>query len=89
MKHIIKNKGYSELYSHTKYETSLLKTLYGVSITPKQAKTIANSICQAADSWLDNKHEVTSLDIRVFTKEQLAKYSPEAAILYKKYGNIW
>ncbi len=89
MNHIVKNKGYSELYSRTKYENSLLKTLYGVRVTRNRAKTIADSVCLEADAWLRDKHEVTSLDIRVFTQKQLAKHSPEAAILYKKYGDIW
>lgn len=89
MKHVIKNNGYSELYSSKKYTNSLLKTLYGIGISHDQAKSIAESISKKTDTWLSDKHEVTSLDIRVFTEKQLAKHSPQAAIVYKKYSNLW
>ncbi len=89
MKHIIKNSGYSELYSRDKYKNSILKTLLAVPVPQQQAHIIADAMCHTTDKWLHNKHEVSSLDIRVFTQKQLAEHNADAALLYKKYGNIW
>lgn len=89
MRHIVKNSGYSELYSRDKYKNSILKTLHAVPVGQQQAQVITDAICHATDTWLRNKHEVSSLDIRVFTQKQLAEHNADAALLYKKYGDIW
>ena len=88
-KHVVKSSGNSQVYSREKHYRSIQKTLFSVGLSKHDVQQISESVESATEEWLANKHEVTSLDIRVFTLNQLQMHHPEAALVYKKYGQIW
>jgi transcriptional regulator NrdR family protein len=85
--HIIKAGGNrpSELYSRKKLHASLVAALISVRTHDGDAHTIANSVCNAVESWLEQRPEVTSSDIRTTATKRLEHYNPDAAYTYKQY----
>jgi transcriptional regulator NrdR family protein len=75
----------TESYSSNKLKRSVEAACLAVRTPDKSTDTITDIVRQEVESWLKNKQEVTSYDIRVITIRSLQKHNPEAAYLYEQY----
>jgi len=87
--HVTKKSTNVELYSSTKYTNCLELTLRAAGYTKDQKSKIISDVMNALTDWLKNKNEVSSLDIYSFTEKYLSKHYKKAALVYKKYQDIW
>lgn len=89
MKHVIKTAGNIQNFSVTKLEKSIASSLVAVHAPSEDIPNITTQVCATVTAWLENKHEVSTIDIRTATAKELAKYNKDAAVLYKKHKDIW
>jgi transcriptional regulator NrdR family protein len=75
----------SEPFSRDKLHTSIVTTCLSARAPEGQAKTTADTVCDAVVTWLEQKPEVTSHDIRTVAARSLKNYHPEAAYLYEQH----
>ena len=75
----------SERFMREKLHASIVATCLGVRTPIGQAEAIASAVCDNVISWLDNKHEITSQDIRIIAAKHLHSHHPDAAYMYEQY----
>lgn len=87
---IIKQQGNrpTELFSPDKLRRSIHSACLSISLPDGHARDTAVYICQRIETWLDDKPEVTSDDIRRVAAQHLDTVSPEAGYLYKHHHTI-
>lgn len=87
---IIKQQGNrpTELFSAEKLRDSVRSACLSISLPEGHAHDTAVYICKHVETWLDDKPEVTSDDIRRLTASYLETISPEAGYLYKHHHTI-
>lgn len=87
---IIKRQGNrpTELFSPEKLRDSIRSACLSINLPDGHAHDTAVYICQHVESWLDDKPEVTSDDIRRRAAKHLETISPEAGYLYKNQHTI-
>ncbi|HET6746789.1 MAG TPA: ATP cone domain-containing protein [Candidatus Saccharimonadales bacterium] len=87
MADIIKRSGKreSEQFQRSKLHASVVAACLSVRSPEGEAESIANRVCEQVTSWLNQKPEVTSEDVRRKASEALAVLHPEAAYLYKHH----
>ena len=64
MKHVIKSSKRVQDYSVKKLQTSITCSLQAVHATGEVVKHIPAVVGTAVSDWLNNKHELTTKDIR-------------------------
>lgn len=79
---IVKKQHYSESYQRYKLATSIHNVCQEVSGFTGAAELTAEQVCHEVESWLEDKYEVTSADIRRRAAEALKHYHPVAAYAY-------
>lgn len=84
---IIKRDGLrpTESFIPDKLYASVRAACLSVRSPEGEAEITAKNVCEAVMKWLEEKHEVTSHDLRRKATETLQKYHPEAAYLYKHH----
>ena len=84
---IIKRGGrrHSESFVRKKLHDSIVAACLSVRTPEGQAETTANAVCESVISWLRQRPEVTSHDIRTVATRYLKSYHPEAAYLYEQH----
>lgn len=75
----------SERFLRDKLHASVVAACLSVRTPAGQAETIAQAVCDSVVKWLDNKHEVTSHDVRRITGKHLHIHHPDAAYMYEQY----
>ncbi len=86
---VIKRDGKTyESFDRKKLHKSIVAVCLSVRTPQGQAETTAHSVCDEVITWLQNKNEVTSRDIRTVTAKQLKRFHPEAAYLYEQHHII-
>ena len=78
-------KRYTEPFIHKKLHDSIVAACLSVRAPEGQAEATADVVCKGVVSWLKQRPEVTSQDIRVIATRYLKKYHPEAAYLYEQH----
>lgn len=86
--HVVKRSGHSEPYDRQKLFRSIVAACLSIRTPEGSAETTARHVCSKTESWLANKPEVTSADIRRKTAEALLAYNPDAAYIYKQHRKI-
>ena len=83
---IIKHDGRrpTEIFDRKKLHASITATCLSAHTPEGQAKTIASSVCDEVEKWLQQHPEVTSRDIRATSVKHLKRYHPEAAYLHEQ-----
>lgn len=81
-KRIIKQKKHTEHYQRDKLHSSIHASCLSVRDFVGAAELTAKNVCDGVEEWLEQKHEVTSADIRRVAGTILYKYSPSAAYIY-------
>lgn len=78
----------SESFERDKLHASIVAACLSVRTPEGQAETTARVVCDAVITWLDNRPEVTSTDIRTVAARHLKSHHPEAAYMYEqqRYG---
>lgn len=89
MKHIVKRAGHSEMYDSRKLYASMYASALAVREPVGSAELIAREVVKQVEAWLENKHEVTSDDIRAQAAMHLHVINPDAAYQYKHHRVIW
>jgi len=84
---IIKHGGkrQSERFMREKLHTSIVAACLSVRTPEGQANGIAHAVCDAVITWLQQRPEVTSHDIRLVATRHLKSHHPEAAYLYEQH----
>ena len=75
----------SEAFDPLKLHQSVVAACLSVRAFEGEAHVTAERVCRHVISWLMNKTEVTSADIRRVASQHLATYHPEAAYLYEHH----
>lgn len=87
--HVTKKSTNVELFNASKYKKCLGNTFYAAGYSIEQADNNIKETFKALEGWLKNKHEISSLDLYTFTEKYLNKHYKKAALVYKKYKEIW
>lgn len=88
MKHIVKRHGHTELFDDRKLYASVFASCLAVREPIGGAELIADKVVSDVVSWIENKHEVTSNDIRVQAAKHLHTYHEDAAYIYSHHRMI-
>lgn len=89
MKHIVKRAGHTEQYDDKKLYASIYAAALSVREPGGSAELIAERVIKDVGDWIEQKHEVTSNDIRHQAAKHLNVYSPDAAYMYLHHRVIW
>lgn len=82
MKHIVKRAGHSENYDERKLYASIYAACLSVREHPGSAELIAQEVVHQFENWLENKHEVSSNDIRRKAGQYLKALNSDAGHMY-------
>lgn len=84
---IVKREGRrpTESFERDKLHASILAACLSVRTPEGQADNVAHAVCDAVMSWLEQRPEVTSQDIRRIAGRHLKRYHPDAAYLYEQH----
>lgn len=74
----------SEEFNPAKLHKSIVAACLSLRTPEGQSEEIARSVTTAVIRWCGNRSEITSADIRRIAAENLKKFHPEAAYLYKQ-----
>lgn len=77
--------GHTEHFVRKKLHGSIVAACLSVRAPEGQAEATANAVCEGVISWLRQRPEVTSHDIRIVATRYLKSYHPEAAYLYEQH----
>ncbi len=88
MKHIVKRAGHTEEYDSRKVYASVYSAGLAVREPAATAELAADRICKDVAKWIENKHEVTSADIKRQVYSYYKVLNPDAAWIYKHQRNI-
>ena len=79
---VIKRAGHSEPYSDAKLYQSLVSAALSVRTLEGEAELLAGRVTKHVTAWIEDKIEVTSLDIRQLAKLVLSDLHSDAAYAY-------
>jgi hypothetical protein len=84
---VIKRRGKrsTESFVPEKLHSSVLSACLSVKSPEGEAETIATIVSDLVDSWRNNRHAVTSHDLRRVAAQHLEHLHPEAAYLYQHH----
>ncbi len=88
MKHIIKRGGHSELYDVRKLYASVFASCVSVRESVGSAELVADKVCKEVETWLKDRHEVTSSDVRRTAAKHLEAFNPDAAYIYTHHRDF-
>lgn len=90
LSYVVKRQGKrpTEAYDRNKLRASIVAACLSVRTPEGQAEVTADAVCDIVDTWLSDKPEVTSDDIRRKAASALVRYHPEAAHLYKHHHMV-
>lgn len=87
-KRIVKKQQHTEQYQREKLQKSIHASCLSVRDFVGAAELTAEKVCDHVESWLDEKYEVTSRDIRQVAANALKMYSPHAAYVYETVWSV-
>jgi transcriptional regulator NrdR family protein len=84
---IVKREGKrpTEAFERQKLHASIVAACLSVRTPEGQAEAVAKAVTQSVITWLEQRPEVTSQDIRIVAARQLKSHHPEAAYLYEQH----
>lgn len=85
-KRVVKRYRHTEHYQREKLQKSIAASCLSVRDFVGAAELYAEHVCNHVEAWLEEKHEVTSRDIRRVASDALRTYSPHAAYVY---ATVW
>ena len=77
-----------ETFSRDKLHHSIVAACLSVRSAEGSARTAADAVCKAIETWLRERPEVTSDDIRRVAARTLKIHNPEAAYFYIHHKHI-
>lgn len=86
--HIVKRGGHTQPYDRNKLYASIYTSALSVHESVGVAELLAETVVQTFETWLGNRHEITSVDIRRVATEALAQHNEDAAYMYRHHRNI-
>ena len=89
MKHIVKRAGHTEPYDERKLYASIFSACQSVREPMGSAELIADKVVADMAVWIEQKHEVTSNDIRHNASKHLSVYNPDAGYMYLHHRVVW
>jgi len=89
MKHIVKRAGHTESYDERKLYASVYASCLAVREPVGSAELVAKEIVRLVGEWLNNKHEVSSHDIRLQASKHLKVINPDASFQYLHHKVIY
>lgn len=85
---VIKRKKHTEHYQREKLEKSIHAACLSVREFTGSAELTARHVCNHVETWLEDKLEVTSHDLRLIAGRYLQQYNPSAALVYVTHMEI-
>jgi transcriptional regulator NrdR family protein len=89
MKHLVKRAGHTEPFEGRKLYASIYAACQSVREPVGSAELIAERVLKDVTTWLEDKKEVTSNDIREIASIHLKGYNPDAGYMYRHHRIIW
>jgi transcriptional regulator NrdR family protein len=89
MKHIVKRAGHTEAYDEKKLYASVYAACISVREHPGSAELIAQEVIEGVNKWIEQKHEVSSNEIRSKASEHLKVINPDAGHIYLHHRVVW
>ncbi|MGY4893676.1 MAG: hypothetical protein ACO1N2_03225 [Candidatus Saccharimonadota bacterium] len=85
--HVVKNGGrrHPEVFSAEKLHKSIVGALLSSGGPSGHAESIARRVVGDVSTWLENRPEVTSADLRRVAARSLKTYHPDASYLYEHH----
>lgn len=87
-KRIVKRRRHTEQYQREKLQKSIHASCLSVCDFVGAAELTAEKVCDHVESWLGEKPEVTSGDLRRIAGGALRSYSPHAAYVYETIQEV-
>lgn len=87
-KRVIKRKRHTEHYQREKLHRSIHSACLSVREFAGSAELTAEHVCNHVETWLENKLEVTSHDLRLAAGKYLEQYNPAAAVVYVTHMDV-
>jgi transcriptional regulator NrdR family protein len=87
-KRIVKRTKHTEEYQKQKLRSSIHASCLSAREFAGAAEVTAEKVCQHVEDWLDQKHEVTSDDLRRVAASALYQYNPSAAYIYVTVSDV-
>lgn len=90
MTHVVKRRGARqyEAFSRNKLHKSIIAACLSVRTSEGSAEITATAVCDAVETWLHQRPEVTSEDIRNAAARTLEIHNPDAAYYYTRHKHI-
>jgi transcriptional regulator NrdR family protein len=85
MRHIVKRQGHTEKYNAKKLYASIYASALANREPAGTAELIAQEVVEKVEAWIEDRHEVTSNDIRRIAGDYLKFINPDAAQIYQKH----
>ena len=89
MKHVVKRHGHSENYDERKLYAAVFAACLSVREPAGSAELIAERVVSKVNDWIEQKHEVTSNDIRAVAARHLNVYHKDASYMYLHHRILW
>jgi transcriptional regulator NrdR family protein len=87
--HVVKRMpGHSEPYDERKLYASVYAACLSLRTPAGEAELTASKVCKDIEPWLENKAEVTSIDLRHRAADHLKVYNPDAAYMYVRHRTM-
>jgi len=88
MKHIVKRHGREEHYESRKVYASVYAACRNAHLGEPRAEECAAGVAKAVDDWMGDRDETGSGEIFEKVAEEMAKFEPDAAFLYKTHRDV-
>lgn len=85
--HVVKRAGHTEPYAEAKVRASLHHAALSVRALEGEAELLAEHVSCGVSAWIEDKVEVTSLDIRRAASRLASDFHPEAAYAYDSHDS--
>lgn len=75
----------TEVFDRDKLHHSIKSVLISERSYAGEAEDTASKVCAGVMSWLEERPEVTSYDLRRIASKHLSRYNPGAAYIYEHH----
>ncbi len=86
--HVVKRRGHTEEYNDKKVYASVYSAALNCEYGEIKAEKIAKTITKEITSWIKNKKQVASNDIRLQITSYLKKIDEDVALMYRHHLDL-
>ena len=87
--HIVKRRGHKEEFDERKVYISCFSACRSAHMDDRETAKVCDSVKSVVKRWIRNKKSVTSQQIFMLVKRELAKKNRDAAFMYETHKDIF